>query len=114
MDIVNAYIMGFGLTYVVSAFTRGFYLYCPNWPHHMSKVFLLSVGLAHLLAAFVNLPYLLIPLALIESGSCVAHWTGKVAWSGELSDFHMSQSLYSVMSMFDLIDITFLLSKIVF
>ena len=104
--------MAFGFCYIVTAFTRGFYLYRPNWPHYMSKIFLLSVGLAHLLAAYTNYPYVLIPLALIESGSCVAHWTGKITWSGKLNDFQISQSLYGIMSVFDLVDITFLLSKI--
>ena len=93
MDIFSAYIMGYGFCYVVSSFARDFYLIRPNLPVLLTKILLFLIGVAHLFAAFYNLPFLLIPLALVESYSCVVHWSGKIAWNGKLKDFGMAQSL---------------------
>ncbi len=111
---MNAYILGYGFCYIVSSLTKDFYLIRPNFPNLLTKISLLMMGVSHVFAAFYGFPLLLIPLALVESYSCVVHWSGKVTWNGKLSDFHMAQSLYGIMSVFDLIDITFLLSKVMF
>ena len=114
LDVLNAYILGYGFCYIVSGLTKDFYLIRPNFPSILTKILLLMVGVAHIFAAFYSFSPLLVSLALVESYSCVVHWSGKITWNGKLNDFHMAQSLYGIMSVFDLIDITFLLSKVMF
>lgn len=113
MNLFDAYILGYGFCYIVSGFTKDFYLVRPNLPAYLVKTLLVVTGAFHVLAAIFGFSFLILPLAFIESYSCVAHWSGKIQWNGKLKDFNQVHGAYAFMALFDLVDITFLLSKLV-
>ena len=113
LDLVSAYIAAYGFCYLIASFKRDFHVIRPNFPILLTKSLLFAAGIAHLLAVFLNSSYLAIPLAFLVCCSCVAHWSGKILWNGILADYAKSQGAYVSMALFDLIDATCLLSKVV-
>jgi hypothetical protein len=108
MDVFNAYIIAYGFTYFVASFHKNFNPIHPKVSTFLTRILLFLAGIFHLIAAFYNFPLIIVPLAFIQSSSCVFHWREDIKWNGKLSS-----SQYVGMALFDLLDATFLLSKLV-
>jgi len=110
LEFFDAYILSYGFCYLLAPVKRDFYLIKPKFPIVLTRFLLLVVGVLHVLAVILNFPIIIFPLAVAETFSCVAHYTGMVEWKN-LKNCKSANNAYLLMAVGDILDAAFLFSK---
>jgi len=111
LEFFDAYILSYGFCYLLAPVKRDFYLIKPKFPIALTRFLLLVVGILHVLAVIFNFPFIIFPLAVAETFSCVAHYTGMIEWENLKNSKSTNNNAYLLMAVGDILDAAFLFSK---